>query len=248
MAASKVKKVKWAVAGDEPEDLAEFKDNEQIVKENKGLPPKGVYKFAVRRIGVKPNKNEDDRLNVMLVMAEPKKSKAASWNGYVMWDGFNVTDQGKPFIKRFLKAMGLEWKDFYENSKEESDGDKRQIVQIGKAKIGGDKPPVIDVLVKVKPADDYNDDEHLEPQRYIPKDDDSASDDAADEDAADMSGDDDSTEEEGLTIDKLQAMKPKELRTTAEEAGVKPKKVEGAGKDKAALIDLIVKKLNLPPF
>lgn len=247
----KVKKVKWSVSSEEPEDLQEFLDNSEIVKKNKGLPPKGVYTFDVRYLGIKPNKNGDDRVSVMLVMNEPKKGDGAPWNGYTMNDGFNITDQGKPWLKRFLKGLGLEWADFRDNSKEEENGDKRQLVQIGKVKFGNaaKKHPTVRVLVKHMPADDYNDEEHLEVVRYIPSDDAPADSDKAEEAAAvDMGEGDGDAGSDAITVDALKAMKVKDLRTRAEEAGVKKKKIEAAGKDKDALVDLIAKALNLPPF
>jgi hypothetical protein len=251
MAKTKVKPVKWAIGGDEPEDLAEFKDNEQIVKENKGLPAKGVYRMAVRRMYVKPNKNEDDRISVMLVIDEPKKSKSVSFNGYLVRDGFNITEQGTPFLKRFLKGLGLSWDDFYKRSKEQEDGDRRELIQIGGTKFGSaaSKPVYVNALLKEKPADDYNDEPYMDVVRYIPKDDDEGDSDSGADDATDM-GETNTNDDGGddLSMDALNAMKVKDLRTKAEEAGVKVKKIEAAGKDKAALIDLIAKKLNLPPF
>jgi hypothetical protein len=192
------KKVKWALGSDEPDDLGDFKDNEQIVKENgKKLPGKGPFTFAVKRLAVKPNKNGDDRISVMLVMKEPKKSKAASYNGYLVWDGFNVTEQGAPFIKRFLKALGLEWKDFIDRSKQD-DQDPPHIVQIGKVKFETGDDPTVRVLCKIMPADDFNDAEHLEVQRYLPLDDEEPDDDEEedDDDAESFDDDEDSDEDE----------------------------------------------------
>ena len=106
---AKVKAVKWAIGSDEPDDLEEFLSNDDILDKNskgKGRnkeilwPGKGPFTFKVVQARIKPNKNGDDRIGVMLSMKEPKKSEAVTWNGYVIWDGFNVTDQGKPFIKR----------------------------------------------------------------------------------------------------------------------------------------------------
>lgn len=247
----KIKAVKWSVSSDEPEDLQEFLDNSEIVKKNKGLPPKGVYTFDVRYMSVKPNKNGDDRVGVMLVMNEPKKGDGVPWNGYTMNDGFNITDQGKPWLKRFLKGLGLEWADFRDRSKVEEDGEKRQLVQIGKVKFGtqAKKHPQVRALVKHAPADDYNDEEYLAPVRYIPSDDAPSGGDEPNEAAAvDMGEGDGGGGSDAITVDALKAMKVKDLRTRAEEAGVKKKKIEAAGKDKDALVDLIAKALNLPPF
>lgn len=193
---AKVNKVKWALGGDEPGDLEEFLTNDDIIKKN-GLPSKGTYTFAVKRLAVKPNKNGDDRISVMLIMKEPK-NKSAKWNGYMIWDGLNVTEQSAPFIKRFLKALGLTWADFMQRSKRD-DQDPPHIVQIGKVKFEAGKDPVVRALVKISPADDYNDDAHLEIQRYLPLDDDVFEDDEEEEDDVeeDVDDDDDDEPEEG---------------------------------------------------
>lgn len=189
---AKTKKVKWALGGSEPEDLQDFLSNEDILKKNstgKGKnreinwPGRGPFRCKVRFLKVKPNRNGDDRLSVMLVIDEPKGSDAASWNNYAMFDGFNITEQGAPFLKRFLKGLGLSWSDFIERSVQD-DQDPPHIVQIGKVKFEGSKDVHVLATVKVKPADEYNDDEHMEPQRYQPLDDDADEDSSEDEEAA----------------------------------------------------------------
>jgi hypothetical protein len=246
---AKVKKVKWAVSGEEPSDLAEFKDNETIVKENKGLPAKGVYRLLVRRMFVKPDKNGDDRVSVMLIMDQPKDEKTSSYNGYLIRDGFSLTETGKQFLKRYLKGVGLTWDDFYNRSKEKEDGDRRELVQIGGTKFGTEavKDVHVKALLKISPPDDYNESEFLEVGRYIPSDD-ATDEDASDseEEAADMSGDDDNGD--ALTLESLKGKKAKALRTLAADNGIKQKKIDKAGKDTEALTALIVKELNLPPF
>jgi hypothetical protein len=247
---AKVKKVKWAVSSEEPADLQDFLDNDDIVKKNGGeLPNKGVYRLVVRRMYVKPNKNDDDRVGVMLIMDEPKKSKSASYNGYLVRDGFNINDQGTPFLKRFLRGMGLKWKDFHDASKEKEDGDKRELVQIGRMKFGSEakKDVHIKALLKESPADDYNDSPFMEVQRYIPSED-AEPETTGDEDAADMSEPAAPPPSNDLNADAVSKMKPKKLIALAGKHGIKQKKIDKAGNDKEALAALLAKELNLPPF
>ena len=246
---AKVKSVKWSIGADEPEDLQEFLSNDDIVEKNttgKGKnkevnwPGKGPFPFKVVQARVKPNKNGDDRIGVMLTLKAPKGSEAESWNGYMIWDGFNVTDQGAPFIKRWLKAMGLSWTDFTQRSKQD-DQDPPHLVQIGKVKIEGGKDVIIRATVVVKPADDYNDDEHMEIGRYLPADDEDTTEgeddgDTADEavetfDAAEEEFDEDALREE------LAGMKKKALAKRATE---NDEDAEVEDLDKDGLIDLIV--------
>jgi hypothetical protein len=221
---AKEKKVKWALGGSEPEDLAEFKDNDQIVKEHttgKGKsaevnwPPRGsTVRCIVRNLKVKPNKNGDDRIAAMLVIDEPKKSDLASWNNYAMFDGFNVTEQGAPFLKRFLKGLGLKWSDFIDKSKQD-DQDPPHITQIGGVKFESTKDVHVMAAVKVKAADDYHDTEYLDVTRYVPKDVDGDD------------GDDDSGDEPGETMGKSKKKKDK----AEEPAKGKKKGKKKKGKD-----------------
>ena len=39
------KKVKWSISGDEPDDLPDYRSNDEI-----GLPPVGIYTFEIDRV------------------------------------------------------------------------------------------------------------------------------------------------------------------------------------------------------
>jgi hypothetical protein len=202
------KAVKWSIGADEPDDLDDFLSNDDIVARNtpkkgsnKGVtnwPSKGPHTFKILRATVKPNKNGDDRIAVMLVLQADKKSAAHSWNGYLIFDGFNVVEgPGLKFLKRWLKSMGLTWTDFITKSKQD-DNDPPHLVQIGRVKIeGAAKPATLRATVKVAPADDYNDDEHLEIASYIPvEDEDDEPEEDEDEDVVDEDEDVEDEEDE----------------------------------------------------
>lgn len=198
----KAKPVKWSLGSEEPEDLQDFLSNDDIVAKHKKRgevlwPKRGPHTFAVKRLMVKPNKNGDPRISAMLVLANPKKDDAATWNGYLVWDGFNVAEgPGLRFLKRFLAGLGLTWDEFKNKTKAvDEDNERSQIVQIGRVKFGEDvtKDPTIRATVSVKAADDYNDDEHLEIARYLP-----LADDEDDEDDAESDEDEDDTDAESF--------------------------------------------------
>jgi hypothetical protein len=69
------------------------------------LPPKGVYRLALKFLRLKKNKNDDPMLNGLLVINEPAGSKKAQYNGYDFWFNLNVTSQGSRWVNNFLAAI-----------------------------------------------------------------------------------------------------------------------------------------------
>lgn len=204
------KPVKWSIGAEDPGDLDEFLSNDDIVLKNTNKktkevawPGKGPHTFKVVQARVKPNKNGDDRIGVMLVLQSKKGDDAAKWNGYMIWDGFNVVEgTSLKFLKRWLRSLGLTWTDFLKKSKMD-DQDPPHLVQIGKVKLeGGAKPATLRATVKVAPADDFNDDEHLEIASYLPLDDepdepeDDDDEDEDEEDEVEVVDEDDDDEED----------------------------------------------------
>lgn len=120
----------------------------------------------------------------------------------------------------------------------QDDQDPPQIVQIGKVKFGAaaSKDPVVQATVVIKPADDYNDDEHMEIRRYLELDD---GDDDADD--ADDSGDDgesfDPAEQEEALREELSGLGKAAL---AKRAKGHDKKADVGSMKKKDLIELIV--------
>jgi hypothetical protein len=194
----KVQKVKWGLDSEEPEDLQDFLSNDEIEEKNGGRPPKGVYRLAVRRIARTEIKNGDNagkpRLRVMLVINEPKKAGNSMWNGYVVWDGFNVI-QGPSlgFLKRFLRGLGLEWADFTDRTKQD-DQDPPHIIQIGKVKFEDGDDPTVRATLYLKPASAKRDAE-ISIGKYLPVEDEVEEDDE-DEEAEDMEDMDEADEED----------------------------------------------------
>ena len=255
---AKTSKVKWSVGADEPEDLQEFLSNDDI-EEKHGRPPRGNYTLQVKRITVREIKSGDnaggDRLNLMLTINEPAKSDKNVFNSYLVWDGMNVTEQGKPFIKRFLKALGLSWDDFYSKSKQ-NDEDPPVITQIGGVKFNGTKP--VNVRATLKVRNNRNTDEpEVVVGRYLPAEDDddddvedeveeeatSLDEDEPDEDEDESEDEDDEDsdedeDEDAWTREDLEDEDLDDIKQVAkEDFGLKAKDLKG--KDKEALLDLL---------
>jgi hypothetical protein len=253
---AKQSKVKWALGGEEPEDLQDFLSNEEIEQKHDGDKPKGKYKFAVRRIVCREIQNGDNageiRLSLMLVINEPKKSENASWNGYLVWDGLNVTDQGRPYIKRFMQALGLTWDDFINKSKQD-DQDPPHITQIGSVKFEAGKDPIVEAVVRIG-MNNKTDEQEVKVSKYVPKgdgeaaaDDDSGADESAetfDADAGDEGeGDDPWTRAdlEDEDFDTVMGVATDDLEVDKSDI---PKKIR-KGEDVSALLDWLVENEHL---
>lgn len=252
--AAKVRKVKWAIGAEEPDDLQDFLSNDDI-EEKHGRPPRGNYTLQVKRVTVREIKSGDnaggDRLNLMLIINEPSKSDKSVFNSYLVWDGMNVTEQGKPFIKRWLKALGLEWDDFYSKSKQD-DEDPPHITQIGKVKFESDKVVNLRATLKTRTNNNTGDPEVVV-GRYLPLDDDvdEGEDEAAEEESVsldeaeedepddDDDSDDDSDEDEDeWTREDLEDEDLSDIKKIAkDDFGLKAADLKG--KDKEALLDLL---------
>jgi hypothetical protein len=194
-------KVKWAIGATEPDDLPDFQSNDDIVRKNKGaLPPKGRTRVLVKKITKKENKNGDDMLTVTCEIAEKGSKSEQSFNGYAMWERLNVTEQGAPYLKRFLTAIGCTWNDFMSKTVADESGDPEVITQIGKVKIA--KQP--EAFVSVKHGVDQNDEDVAEVGRFLPPadedeepdDDDDDTDEDEDDDDIDVEDDDDDDDDE----------------------------------------------------
>lgn len=205
MAAAKGKKnapVKWAIGGSEPDDLPDFVSNDDIVKKNKGkLPPKGRTRVLIKKVTSKENKNGDQMLTVTCEVAEGKGKKAGPFDGYTMWERLNVTEQGAPYLKRFLTAIGVKWSDFVNKTVADTSVEPTVINKIGSIKLDGKKP--VEAWVSVRHATDQNDDEVAEVGRFLPPtddedddDDDVADDEVEDDDDVEVDDDDEDTDED----------------------------------------------------
>jgi hypothetical protein len=183
-------RAKWAVSTDEPEDLEPY----DVYDGPK--PPAGVYQTKLTRLSVKANKNDEPMLNGLLIVSEPKASPKSQYNGYGIWFNQNVTEQGGPYVKQFLTAIGLTWAEFKAKTVLEGDmpdtknDPATRIMKIGKVAFndGNDVP----VRVATK-EDSYNGAPKLSVTQFMgPRD---RTDE--EEDADDDTADDDDTAEAG---------------------------------------------------
>lgn len=185
--AKKQAPVKWAIGGTEPDDLPDFVSNDDIVGKA-GLPPKGRHRFLVKKVTTKENKNGDQMLTVTCELADKGKKKDTPWNGYTCWERLNVTEQGAPYLKRFLTALGVKWGDFVKNTVADETTDPTTITKIGKVNFASSKG--VEVWASVKHGTDNNDDDVAEIGRFVP----------APEDADESDDDDDDDEDEELEV------------------------------------------------
>jgi hypothetical protein len=209
-------------------------------------PPKGIYTCLVKQFKIKKNRNDDFRLSVLLEVQEPEDSDKAQYNGFGFWGGYNVTDQGRPWINNLLDGIGAKRKDFWDEKITTSPGkiDKdtaQDVLKIGARKTTGH---MVRVSCKYKAASEHGD-ETLEPQRFLDEDVPQRGADAEpDETATGLGGTDAAEEEgteeaagEGYTQEELDELDKADLAAICDEW-----EVEYAPKaTKATLIKLILK-------
>lgn len=217
------------------------------------LPPKGVYRFLLRRLQLSTNKNNDPMLKGLMVIDEPAGSKKAQFNGKDVWFNLNVTRQGAPWVNNFLGAVVPEnkvaaiRKAFWDQKVMVDKSEPPTILSIGAVKI------TEGMLVSAQCGHKmYNGDTDLDAKRFFrPSNtdpsgaaDESTADDVEDDwddseeetekDAADDEADDD--EEYNARVDELEAMDRSGLLKAAKAAKVSVKR--GTEEDK--IIDAIL--------
>ncbi len=140
-------KVKWGIDPDEPEDLEQFD-----VYDGPDLRS-GVYTGVLTRLTIKKNKNDDDMLNGLFIVRDETKPQ---FNGAALWFNQNVTQQGAPYVKQWLKSIGLTWKDFTDKTVTEDSDRPTKVLKIGRVKFndGNEVPTRVQVGMSKK-TDDY---------------------------------------------------------------------------------------------
>lgn len=236
-ARSKVVKAKWGVSSGEPEDLPDFLSNDEIVQKMNDQPPRGVFRLQLKgRPTVAKNKNGDDMIKMILEVNDPAKDKKG-YNGFALWENQNVTDQSKPFLLKWLKSLGVTWRDFNINTKKTNNpGDliPDEILSIGNVTFGGQKKVYLLAALGRKPAHgDYE--EGTEVKRWVPKED-AQADEPDDEEEEDESAEDTESEEDELR-EELDGLSPAVLRKRVKE---NDEDAKTTGLKKPDLIDLIV--------
>lgn len=138
-------RVKWGIDASEPEDLEAFDVYDGPV------PPRGVYAGVVTRLQIKENKNGDDMLNGLWVIktTDPDKKR---YNGCAIWFNQNVTEQGSPYVKQFLKSMGLTWDQFIKQTVTDSNDRPANVKSIGRTKFNDGNEVPCRALVRPKKA------------------------------------------------------------------------------------------------
>lgn len=97
------------------------------------LPLSGVFPFKLELLKMVKNKNKDDMIKGLAVVDAPDGHHAEEYNGAPMWFNLNQTEQGQPYTKQFLDALGVPWKDFVTLTTLD-DEDQPNIVRLGKLK------------------------------------------------------------------------------------------------------------------
>lgn len=183
------------------------------------LPPKGIYRCAMKFLRLKKNRNNDPMLNGLLVVNEPAGSKKAQYNGYDFWFNLNVTNQGSRWVNNFLSAIVPEAKvaavrkAFWEQKVMIDKGEPPNVLSIGGVKI------VENMLVTVQCGrKTYEGDDALDAKRFIRPTDmtfnaDGASEatETEEEDWEETETEEEVTEEDGEEVSEEEAAREEEL-------------------------------------
>jgi hypothetical protein len=258
VARSKVLKAKWGIGAAEPDDLPDFLSNDEIIAKNDDQPPRGVFRMMVKgRPTVVKNSNGDDMIKMTLEVNETSKDKK-SYNGFAVWENQNITDKGKPFLLKWLKSLGVTWKDFMTATKMQAATtiDPAEIISIGNVTFGGNKKVFLEAALGRKPARDGYD-EGTEVKRWVEKgevrksgedvDEDDADDDidedvdVEDEDEDEADDADEAEEELREELDELSLTDlKKRARENSKEADEPLSVADLKGKSKDDVIEIIV--------
>lgn len=170
------------------------------------LPPKGVYRFVLKRLQLTSNKNNEPMLKGLMIIDEPAGSKKSKYNGKDVWFNLNVTKQGTPWVNNFLSALVPESKV----------AAVRKAFWSQKVMVDKSEPPTILSIGAVKITENlligaqcghktYNGDQDLDAKRFLRPSDTSPSGDAGDDPEE---GDDDWEESEEETEAEPEAEEP----------------------------------------
>lgn len=206
------------------------------------LPPKGVYRLALRLLRLKKNKNGDPMLNGLVVINEPAGSKKTQYNGYDFWFNLNVTSQGSRWVNNFLSALVPEnkvaalRKAFWDQKVMVDKSEPPNVVSIGPVKITENML----ISAQCSHRKEYNsDDSTLDAKRFIrptdykfnnegaPTDgEDSEEDweDESEEETAGDEGDEEISEEEAEREAELAEMERPALLKISKELGISVKR------------------------
>jgi hypothetical protein len=153
-------KVKWGIDTSEPEELEQFAAYEGEI------PSANVYRGKITRLTLKENKNGDDMLNGLFIIAEPKGSTKAKFNGAPIWFNQNITEQGKPYVLLFLKAFGLTWADFLNKTVTDTNERPAKVMKIGTVKFNDGNEPMCRLQSKI--GKDQNDEKRADIRAWLP--------------------------------------------------------------------------------
>lgn len=218
------------------------------------LPPKGVYRCAMKFLRLKTNNSGNPMLTGLLIVNEPAGSKKSQYNGYDFWFNLNVTNQGSRWVNNFLSVIVPEdkvaavRKAFWAQKVMIDKAEPPNVLSIGGVKI------TENMLVSVQCAHkEYNGNTDLDAKRFLRPADTTLNEDglpssgdneedweeeegAEVEEPEDGDAEDEMSEEEAERYDELMAMERPALLKVAKAAGVSVKR----GTPEDAIVDSIL--------
>lgn len=77
------------------------------------VPPKGVYKFRIKRPQLVINSKDNEMITFIAEIAEPKGSDKAKYNGAVSFENITPSAKSAQFVNAFLDSIGANRNKFW---------------------------------------------------------------------------------------------------------------------------------------
>ena len=170
-------------------------------------PPPGAYAVTLKRLWMESWKNGTiSALRMLFEIDEPKGSPRAKYNGYAIWNGQGITDQGAGYVNQFLKSIGGDEADelvdmFWEEGVKTKADEKgvQHVISIGDFKVGSPNAS-FQLVVTTKMGKPYKGETKLEVVGYVPLAESKLSDGSEEDETPDDAFEPDETDEIGDTV------------------------------------------------
>ena len=184
-------------------------------------PPPGPYRVSLKRLFMSENK-AGPSLRFLMEINEPKTSKNKKYNGYPIWGGQNITDQGAGYVNQLIDAIANGDESvkeaFWEEGVKAREDDKGvyHVERIGDFKVGSPNAS-FQLVVTAKMGKPYKGETKLEVVGYVPLAESKLSDGSEEDETPDDAFEPDETDEIGDTVVEDEAEEAEQAEADSDE-------------------------------